>query len=546
MLPPVAELPELTPDQAVLLTKTGAPWAGQVIDTGPRQRDDQAACDFSRRITYDAIDDLKNKSSRYDRMRDAVHALVRGEDEGHHLGVSLDMLKLAYVAATVKDRKDAGMEHPSSEFDRCLAGARALVAQDPTDPMFKGCCESSDIALPGENIEPEPELDDDDDDDVADWDTSSPEPKPATNTEFDKAVRKQYVELRIRDEAKQRFQEWAAGEIEPISLLTWPDFADQPEEDTAYRVHGLWPAQGRVVLSAAAKTGKTTLVAANLIPCLLRGGEFLGRFEVQPVTGSVVYLNMEVGPNTLRNWMQIAGVPRDPRLIVANLRGKASSLTVSTEAGRRSIADMLKAVNAEGVILDPLAPVLASLGLEENSNFDVARFFAWWAETLDMAGVVDDLIVHHTGHTQERARGASRLNDEPDAIWTLSKSEDEVQDELDEIFAGPGGSSTRFLKAFGRDVDMPSEALEHDPQTHALTLTGQRKGQEGTTRTERRVIAYMSREGTPKSRNQIVKAVGGKRETAYAAIDALLDSGELVDSGAKSGNGYPLLILGTA
>ena len=72
-------------------------------------------------------------------------------------------------------------------------------------------------------------------------------------------------------------------------------------------------------------------------------------------------------------------------------------------------------------------------------------------------------MVQHMGHTNERARGDSRLQDWPDAIWRLVREDDE-----------PG--SPRFFSAYGRDVDLPEGRLNFDPDTrHLAYIDGSRK-----------------------------------------------------------------------
>jgi hypothetical protein len=69
------------------------------------------------------------------------------------------------------------------------------------------------------------------------------------------------------------------------------------------------------------------------------------------------------------------------------------------------------------------------------------------------------VIIHHMGHGAERARGASRLRDWPDAEWRLLRQDDDP-------------ASARYLSAFGRDVDVPESRLEFDPATRALRIAG--------------------------------------------------------------------------
>ena len=65
-------------------------------------------------------------------------------------------------------------------------------------------------------------------------------------------------------------------------------------------------------------------------------------------------------------------------------------------------------------------------------------------------------MVQHMGHLNERARGDSRLQDWPDAIWRLVRETDEPD-------------SARYFKAYGRDVDIPEGRLSFDAATRRLT-----------------------------------------------------------------------------
>jgi hypothetical protein len=248
---------------------------------------------------------------------------------------------------------------------------------------------------------------------------------------------------------------------------------------------------------------------------------------------------MEVCERTIRNWMRRAGIINTDQVAVVNLRGKASALTLNTDQGRQRFAAFLTTHQAEAVILDPLAPLLATLGLDENSNTDVALFFSWWSEVLNLAQVTDDLVVHHTGHAGQRSRGASRLLDEPDAIWTLTKGLGTDPDDDDLL----GSTQPRFLSAYGRDVDHPEEGLDYDPDTGLLTFNGQNRSQ---TKTQGKVnhITDILKDQTPRSTNQICQAVGGDRNKAYAAVKKMVDDGSLFQVGNTS-NGHPLYVLDT-
>jgi hypothetical protein len=360
-------------------------------------------------------------------------------------------------------------------------------------------------------------------------------------TPYERAVRAKFTDLRINDDAKAMLSTLKVGQAPALLGDNLSDFLAEVEEDEQYRVTDLWPSQGRVLLAAQAKSGKTTMVAANLLPSLVDGGLFLGRYEVTQVTRRVVYFNMEVGTRTMRRWLKEANIGAPGKITVSNLRGKASALSLSSQAGRTQFGSWLAHNDAEVVILDPLAPLLASLGLDENSNADVATFFAWWSESLMLGGVVDDLVVHHAGHGGERSRGASRLLDEPDAIWTLTKDADVAQ-ESDDIYGA--GSPIRYLSAYGRDVELPPEALSFVSENRQLLLTGlSRSAMKSNVDTQQ--IVDLFADGVPRSRNVIAQSVKGNGQKVWDLIALMIENGQLEKVG-KTPNGYPLLMSTTS
>jgi hypothetical protein len=188
------------------------------------------------------------------------------------------------------------------------------------------------------------------------------------------------------------------------------------------------------------------------------------------------------------------------------------------DRGRARWAEILRHQQTEYLILDPLRPILDAYGLDEHR--DAGRFLVAFDALLDEAGVPDGMIVHHMGHTAERARGDSRLRDWPDVEWRLVRSTDD-----------PG--SPRYVTAFGRDVDVPEGGLKFDPATRHLRLTsGSRKDAEA-----RDVIPdlleYLRGADGPQSGNQVeigLRAVSthGQKAIRRALVLALHE--QLVDA----------------
>lgn len=463
---------------------------------------------------------------RHDSYNEAVLAAI-GYGRRGCPGIHPTIKRLA--AAFVSEISDsatgrATRSEAQAEFGRSLKGALAIVANEtqgtscPDDVLE--WVESLPQAAP-----PALRLVTDDDAQV------EIEAEPVELTAYDRAVRSKFVDLRINDDAKAMLSTLKAGQAPPLEGRSLTEFLAEVEDVEEYRVQDLWPSQGRVLLAAQAKSGKTTMVAANLIPALVDGGDFLGRYAVEKVTRRVVYLNMEVGTRTMRRWLADAGIVNTAAITVANLRGKAAALSLNTEAGRKQFGAWLAAHNAEVVILDPLAPVLASLGLDENSNADVATFFAWWSEALMLGGVIDDLVVHHAGHAGERSRGASRLLDEPDAVWTLTKDAEIKEAPESDPFADT--SPTRYLSAFGRDVELAAEALKFDMATRRLELTGLSRSAMGKDGIQRSVIGLM-KDLRLRTKNEIANELGGDRNLVWKACAALISEGKLMAVSQKS------------
>ena len=248
---------------------------------------------------------------------------------------------------------------------------------------------------------------------------------------------------------------------------------------------------------------------------------------------------MEVGPRTLRRWMRDAGITNTHNVVIANLRGSASSLQLNSDAGRKQTAKFLADHDTDIVILDPLAPLLATLGLDENSNADVAQFFAWWSETLALAGVTDDLVVHHTGHAGDRSRGASRLLDEPDAIWTLTRGKD-IDPTPEDVY---GQTAPRYLGAYGRDVDLAPTMLKFDSTTRQLLLTDRLKGAPATDQenadTYRDKILQHLRTNQPLSASQLsdTKFVSARQDLVQSALNHMVKTGEVAEAGKVNRGG---------
>lgn len=244
----------------------------------------------------------------------------------------------------------------------------------------------------------------------------------------------------------------------PPYLATLADELELPDEPVTYAVAELIPTGANVLLTAQYKTGKTTLVN-NLARAIVDGEPFLGRYDVAAIDGRVAIFNYEVDGRQYRRWLRDAGIVNPDRVAVLNLRGYRLPLLVPHVEDW--VVEYLKRAEAHVWIVDPYARAIVGSVESENDNTEAGAFL----DTLDVikerAGVSELILPTHTGRAHheagdERARGATRLDDWADVRWLLTKDK-------------PG---KRYFRATGRDVETDEYQLGYDDETRTLTITG--------------------------------------------------------------------------
>lgn len=482
-LPHPAVLPQLSPAQAARLTKNGAPWAGRATRTdhhpgqqtlahsGPRAALDQLPpgppCPRIQTLLNDATQDiLDGNSSRHDRMAQATYAILAAGSEGHRgAHDALQQLRETFIPA-ISNRADP--TEAALEYSRAVAQATEKIPT--TDPLLQACCDNP--------TEPHgsPEI------------TDPPEDPEATaeslqdalaarekNLRDSQAYKKLVIDRAIRrlvdaDETRAR---WT-----PPNPTNLQNLLNEPETPTPWRINGLWPERGKVLLSAAAKAGKTTL-GLNLDRSLLTGTPFLGQFETNPTPGNVCVLDLEMTRNQLRSWYRALNDIPTERLILFPLRGQGQTLDLRQPQIRQLWANTLRDHGCTTLRLDPIGPVLAALAIDENDNSAVASYLAA-LDALTVEIGADLIVAHHYGHSG-RTRGASALLGWADALWDLAKKETQAnQDPIDGLF----DTRPRSFRAEGRDVDLPEHPLQYDPETRLLSLGNPPMKKEEKTRQE--------------------------------------------------------------
>ena len=259
---------------------------------------------------------------------------------------------------------------------------------------------------------------------------------------------------RIRREARRLVD---AEERPPVILPPFETLRTRlarPAVSTPWRIDGWQPRGGRVMLAAQYKAGKTTL-RDNYIRSKVDGDLFLGRAAVTKITGALVLIDTEMPPLLMDAWLRDQSIRGGDRVVPLALRGCASTFNLLDSAVRAQWAARLREVQAEDLVLDCLRPVLDAIGLDEQR--EAGQFLVAFDALLRDANIAEALVIQHMGHGQERSRGDSRLRDWPDVEWRLVRRDEDP-------------ASTRYITAYGRDVDVPESELQFDRATRHLTI----------------------------------------------------------------------------
>lgn len=369
---------------------------------------------------------------------------------GHlgHVGVvtALEELQAAFIALVSADRDGA-----DAEYDRMIHGALARLEGEPVkvDP-----CDLED-------------------------------------GEFEKAVEDKVYRMRVTEEAKIRFNNILAGEIQLPHLESAEELALAVPQTPDWLVKDLIPRDGVITITAQKKVGKTTVVH-KLLEAILNGGTFLETFQCFPPTGSMCIFDLEMPRDKLGEWIRRNGIAHHD-VYATSLRGKATHFNIMNENHRRAIADDLKEKNCKLLVVDPLGPYLRMTGAEENSTSEGGRAFDAVVSLKQEANVDTLIIPLHAGHNDKtRARGASVFGDIPDVLISLYKKND--------------NDDVRHFSATGRDVDVNTLSFTYDTTNGEITML------EGGTPDDARdedVLSVLDilENVSAVSQNQIVKAM---------------------------------------
>lgn len=273
------------------------------------------------------------------------------------------------------------------------------------------------------------------------------------NPAFAAMVDKRRREMEARDEATRQMKAAALGAFGPPSDgVALDDFLLEPDVEPNYLIEGLWPYGGNIIIIAPAKTGKTTM-SANLMRSLADEVPFLDRFDPCRLDGDIGYLNYELTDKQARTWLGRSGIKNSERVRVWNLRGQPNPFR-SRESMAEFATDVVGPLGIEVMLIDPFSSAFA--GESSLDNDEVKAFLLMLDEFKLLSGVKHLAMAVHAGNDTRKPRGATTLQDHPDALWFIDKD--------------PSG--TRYFRAYGRDVEIEEGALSFDPATSSLSFGG--------------------------------------------------------------------------
>jgi hypothetical protein len=336
---------------------------------------------------------------------------------------------------------------------------------------------------------------------------------------------------RIIRSARRHLDREERGPIAEPEILTLAELLAEPESATLWRIEGWQPAESRVMLTAPRKAGKTTAIG-SLVRGFVDGDRWLGRYPVQPVAGSVCLIDTEMARGQIKRWYRDQQIQHVDRVLVIPLRGHASALDLLDADRRARWADWLRSRDVRYLIIDNLRPILDALGLDESR--EAGRWLVGLDALLREANIPDACLVHHMGHqtgqTNERARGDSRLRDWPDVEWRVVRQDD--QDD----------ASPRYIRAYGRDVDIRESQLTYDAKTRRLTISGGTRQEARVTRALDAVIEAIKAAAQPQSTRQIETALNDSdhgRDVIRTALRQGIRDGRLtVEDGPRRSRLY--------
>lgn len=284
-------------------------------------------------------------------------------------------------------------------------------------------------------------------------------------------VQQQMQVIAAREEANKQLAEIRAREAwMPLEIKSGTQRAAEAPTAYDYIIDPLWVRGHTSLVVGQYKKGKTTLLQ-NIVKSLATGEALFEQFPVGPITGSIVYLDLELTDNDLNLWIKKGGLGLD-NVFFISMRGRSHHLDFRTEFIRRVMIEELAPLMPISVLfLDPVGAIAQTIfGSEggENDNTSVGEFMRSFNRFLTEANIESAMISHHTGQAKgsARARGAAAWMDVPDAIWSYRKLTDVDPDMAD------APDDARMVQITTRGAAVPEFVVGFDEDNRKLFYMG--------------------------------------------------------------------------
>lgn len=349
--------------------------------------------------------------------------------------------------------------------------------------------------------------------------TLNPSERFLRDPAFKSQVENGLMRIEADEEARKRAREAKARleDATPTALLL-SEFLDKELSLERYLIDGLIPINGTVTVVAAKKTGKSTFIY-NVMHSLLTLEPLLGVFSVSSFEGRIGFVNYELTEEQAQDWFRRSPIGTTDRIALWNLRGKPNPFR--SDEALRDFANEVRALGIQVLILDPFSS--AFRGGNSQDNDEVKDFWLRTDAFKDASGVRELIVPVHAGRDGSRSRGASALDDHPDAILHLNKL----------------GDGTRTFHAFGRDVEVEEGELEFDKSTLLLKYKGPVSVESRVERVAK-VLEEILRAKGKLSATELIRTARRNKEDVRAARDLLVNTGRVLETQVGQSKNYEI------
>lgn len=305
-------------------------------------------------------------------------------------------------------------------------------------------------------------------------------------------------------EIANRHEDVLSSWHEPPSTLSLREELATPLSPPVWTIDRLHMEGSNSLLGSAYKTGKSTMLL-NLMRSVADGHPFLGMFETHELSGRVAFWNYEISRVQFNRWISDAGIKNREKCSVWHLRGE--NLALDIEELFNKAVEWLALRNVSMLIIDPFA---RAYGGDENDNSAVGAYLDRLDQLKREAGVSDLVLSAHYGRAGDRTRGATRLEDWADSLWTLTRIEHD-----------------RYFSAMGRDVEVTESRLAFSPANRSLIMVGGSRAEQVSNNMASAIYHIVSNNNGQKTFAQLVSELAGQGTTAdrTAAVNMALASG---------------------